>query len=203
MFCSSVRGWRIGVSVAAGLCAASVQAQSLPTIDDFFRTPALSEPSLSPSGRYLAVVTGDGNVGARLGVIDLDDRKNSRVVARFDGSDPTHPRWLNDERLIFEGRDTDEASALRRNFGMWAVDRDGRCGGCTAGRPAPGLARYDFDHRADRADNRASQLYGRDGYYRAGRARDRADTLCTRWLALRATKQLRVRLPTGPPSCLP
>ncbi|HXD05876.1 MAG TPA: prolyl oligopeptidase family serine peptidase [Burkholderiaceae bacterium] len=125
MFCSFVRGWRIGVSVAAGLCAASVQAQSLPTIDDFFRTPALSEPSLSPSGRYLAVVTGDGNVGARLGVIDLDDRKNSRVVARFDGSDPTHPRWLNDERLIFEGRDTDEASALRRNFGMWAVDRDG------------------------------------------------------------------------------
>ncbi|HXD07329.1 MAG TPA: hypothetical protein VN680_14845, partial [Burkholderiaceae bacterium] len=72
MNCSFVRRWRAGVSVAVAFWVASAAAQTLPTIDDFFREPAIAEPVLSPSGRYLAVVTGDGKAGARLGVIDLD-----------------------------------------------------------------------------------------------------------------------------------
>jgi dienelactone hydrolase len=125
MNCSFVRRWRAGVSVAVAFWVASAAAQTLPTIDDFFREPALSEPELSPSGRYLAVVIGDGKVGARLGVIDLDDRKNTRVVARFDGSDPTGAHWVDDDRLVFGSRDSGEPLGLRQGHGLWAVDRDG------------------------------------------------------------------------------
>ncbi|HEY1393103.1 MAG TPA: S9 family peptidase, partial [Methylibium sp.] len=114
------------VVLAAAVSAAPV-ARAQPTVDDFFRAPAISDAELSPSGRYLAVGVGNMTGRIQLGVIDLDSRdRPAVVVAGFSDADINHFQWLNDERLVLTVADTDRASGFLRGNGLWAVNRDGK-----------------------------------------------------------------------------
>jgi dipeptidyl aminopeptidase/acylaminoacyl peptidase len=93
-------------------------------VADFFRTPLLAEPKLSPNGRHLAarVATGSGRV--RLAVLDVDPLGEPRAVAGFSDLDIDEIAWVNDRRLVFDTTDQ-QSGASRFAPGLWAVDRDG------------------------------------------------------------------------------
>jgi acetyl esterase/lipase len=80
---------------------------------------------LSPSGRYLAIRSSKEASRDFLAVIDLES-KEAREVARFRDLDIGQFRWVNDDRLVFDVRDAEYASADQDAApGLFAVNRDG------------------------------------------------------------------------------
>lgn len=117
-----------GALAAIGLATlvVGVPAQGLPSIDDFFRAPAIDSAKLSPSGRYLAVVIGAKGSRTRLGVLDLDQPNvGAKAIARFEDADVTDVRWIDDQRLLFGASDSDSPVERRRAQGLMAINRDG------------------------------------------------------------------------------
>jgi len=111
------------------LCAvlsSSLQtANALPPVESFFENNAFGGATLSPSGRYLAVRTSENGRRDFLAVADLQT-KTGRVVAEYSNADIGNFQWVNDERLVYDLRDSLEASGDReRGPGLFAVNRDG------------------------------------------------------------------------------
>ncbi|MGM9481956.1 alpha/beta hydrolase family protein [Roseateles sp. NT4] len=106
------------------LCAASAQA-ALPPIAAFFKTPALTAPKLSPSGRYLAVQVVGKEDRLWLAVIDLQNLSSHKVVAGFGNADIYSHAWINDDRLVFQVSTSQDGNTRVAAPGLWAVDRDG------------------------------------------------------------------------------
>ncbi len=113
--------------IALLAAAASAQAQTaLPPIASFFRQPVVSQPALSPSGRYLAVRVAGTDERMRLAVIDLESPQSKPVVvAAFRNANVAGHQWVNDQRLVFELHDTVEGFGPAIAEGLWGVDRDG------------------------------------------------------------------------------
>jgi dipeptidyl aminopeptidase/acylaminoacyl peptidase len=96
-----------------------------PPIAAFFKKPAIRNPQLSPSGRYLAVLVPGKDDRSWLGVIDLQTRSSAKIVAGFGDADIWRHEWVNDERLVFMASNAPDAAARLRTPGLWAVNRDG------------------------------------------------------------------------------
>ncbi len=105
------------------LCAGSVHAA--PPAAAFFKPPSIRAPSLSPSGRYLAVQVAGDDSRARLAVMDLQNLGTLHVVAGFTNADIYSHRWINDERLVYQASNSQDGGAPVLAPGLWAVDRDG------------------------------------------------------------------------------
>lgn len=125
-------GAALGLWVLAGTAAAQAPAASAahapepPTAADFFRSPDLLDLSLSPSGRWLAFRT--SRVGERLalGVMDLTDGGKVSIAAHFDDADIRSFHWIDDEWLVFDVVDLQQAAGRQRfNRGLFSVRRDG------------------------------------------------------------------------------
>lgn len=100
-------------------------AQSPPPVRDFFDTPAMAAPELSPSGKYLAAKVAAASGRQALTVFDLASGKGG-IVAHFSDSDIGHVQWINDEQLLFDTVDRRYASGDRRyGPGLFVVGRDG------------------------------------------------------------------------------
>jgi dipeptidyl aminopeptidase/acylaminoacyl peptidase len=98
-------------------------ADPLP-LETFFRKPAYADATLSPSGRYLAVIAPIGGQKG-LAVLDLDTRKTTAMKSPGDG-DILRVAWQNDERLVVVIGDLQRASGEPpRESGLVAVNRDG------------------------------------------------------------------------------
>lgn len=108
----------IGLLAPAEACAAPPAAES------FFRKPAYGGVTLSPNGRYLAVVAPiDGRQGVI--VLDLDTRKPTRMKSPGLG-DLLRVEWQNDDRLVIVVGDRQRASGEPpHESGLVAVNRDG------------------------------------------------------------------------------
>jgi len=111
------------------LCAAPLHAAtastSAPPIERFFANPALADAALSPSGRYMAAISGAPGRRDALVVIDLQS-KSANLVAGYNDVDIRQFIWVNDERLAFDV--TDHAVAPGGDdmaAGLYAVNRDG------------------------------------------------------------------------------
>ena len=94
-------------------------------VADFFRKPAMARPRLSPSGRHLAVHLAGPDGRVKLAVLSVDPPREARVVAGFSDTDINDVDWVNDDRLVFDVSDSNEALAHRKGNGLFAVDRDG------------------------------------------------------------------------------
>lgn len=106
------------------LIALAIPARAqLLSVEEFFKRPLYSQPSLSPDGRRLAVIVpADGR--DHLAVLDLDTRKGGRIT-NFRDADALRHFWINGERLLFAVGEAHEASGEARFFGWYAVNADG------------------------------------------------------------------------------
>ena len=119
---------RSGVLTIAALAVSlvtSVAAYCAPlSVETFFRKPKFAAATLSPNGRYLAVIAPiDGQQG--LIVLDLTTRAATRMKAPSAG-DLLRVVWQNDERMVVVVGELQRASGEPpRQSELVAVNRDG------------------------------------------------------------------------------
>ncbi len=112
--------------VSAGTMPAAVQAaEAAIPVSDFFSAEAMSQPVLSPSGKYLAVRLANAKGRRQLGVIKLDPPRQVKSVVSFVDADVADVQWVNDGRLVFNINDLQSAYADSIAPGLYAVDRTG------------------------------------------------------------------------------
>jgi hypothetical protein len=137
----------LALSALHGASAAAPVAA--PPVDELFRKFQHFAATLSPSGRYLALVA---PVGERrgLGIIDLDTLQALPTLTA-DGGDVLGIVWQSDERLIVDLGDMQAVAGEQpRLWGSVAINRDGSYPRPLARPYAPlssrSVARRDFEH---------------------------------------------------------
>jgi dipeptidyl aminopeptidase/acylaminoacyl peptidase len=109
---------------AALLFAAVAAAEPIP-VEVLFQKAKYGSPALSPSGRYLAVLT-PVNDRRNVVVIDLDTRQ-AQVTTSFDKTDAFGVEWITDNRIVVTHGELDLESGLWQHVGgRFVMDRDGR-----------------------------------------------------------------------------
>jgi dipeptidyl aminopeptidase/acylaminoacyl peptidase len=124
----------LALSLGLALCALTpeLRAQSatppapsvLVPVEDFFRTPNLVAPVLSPDARFVAVAVATPAGRLQLVVMDLQNLKASSVVAGFADADVINYHWVNDQRLVLSVTDM-QSGDRPLGPGLWGVNRDG------------------------------------------------------------------------------
>jgi hypothetical protein len=118
--------WCLLLAATSPLAQQPAQVQSKVAVVDFFRTPRVDRPALSPGGRYLAAAVSVDGGRLQLAVFDVENPGQSKVVAGFLDADVDGLWWLNDERIVFNAIDRDSGMIFRPTApGLWAVNRDG------------------------------------------------------------------------------
>ncbi|CAN7183057.1 alpha/beta hydrolase family protein [Massilia sp. LjRoot122] len=126
----ALHGTAFAAALACALTGPLAQAQSpaasaLPPVELFFSNPLLANAELSPSGRYLAALSGAAGRRDMLVVVDLQENK-ATPVAGYQNVDVLRFQWVNDDRLLFNV--TDKQIGPGGNYmasGLYAVNRDG------------------------------------------------------------------------------
>jgi acetyl esterase/lipase len=109
-----------------GATAAVAQGLPPPPIKAFYRPAELGQPTLSPSGRLLAVVSQAAGRRSGLLVLDLSPGGGLRQAARFSDIDIGSFFWVNEDRLVFDVIDREQASGEDRFApGLFSVKPDG------------------------------------------------------------------------------
>lgn len=112
--------------VAALLAPLAVQAAPDPVpIEAFFQPAKMRMPRLSPSGRWLAVLTSLPGRRVGLNMLDLEGREASRFIDVSSSADVGWFTWVSDDWLIFSVDDSDMRSETPRAQGLMTVRRDG------------------------------------------------------------------------------
>ncbi|MYN00723.1 alpha/beta fold hydrolase [Pseudoduganella sp. DS3] len=108
------------------LAAVGSLAHAAPPAQHFFSQENFKAATISPSGRYVALLVGDGKT--RDGMLVLDSATRKAIGgARLDDSDIGDVRWVNDQRLVFTITDKHEAAGARRFApGLFGINRDGK-----------------------------------------------------------------------------
>ncbi|QYF91785.1 prolyl oligopeptidase family serine peptidase [Massilia sp. PAMC28688] len=102
-----------------------VQAATAPPIEHFFSNARFSRPALSPNGKFLAIVVGTPGKRDALRVIDLATNK-VHATASFGDADINAFQWVNDQRLIYNVTDHQQAQGeVTHNPGLYAANIDG------------------------------------------------------------------------------
>lgn len=113
------------VACGALLAMAPVSAQAPAPVEAFFANNVFGNALLSPSGRYLAVRSGQPGKRDALAVIDLDTGKPASLIGN-DDNDVDEFQWVNDTRLVYSVQDrTAPASEQELGPGVYAIDADG------------------------------------------------------------------------------
>ncbi len=109
----------------AAVLPAAGQGNALPPVEVFFSNPLLDDAELSPSGRYLAAISGAPGRRDALVVVDLVENK-AKAVAAFSEVDVLQFQWVNDERLVYNVSDKQVGpGGDLLASGLYAVNRDG------------------------------------------------------------------------------
>ncbi|SFU97696.1 alpha/beta hydrolase family protein [Pseudoduganella namucuonensis] len=114
----------LALSALSLLLAAPARAEP-PPASAFFNNARYSAAKLSPSGRHLAM-RARGQLGRdALLVVTLAD-KSAKMVAQFSNIDIDDFEWVNDNRLVYDTRDSRSAPGDWTHApGLFAVNRDG------------------------------------------------------------------------------
>jgi dipeptidyl aminopeptidase/acylaminoacyl peptidase len=116
-------GLGLNLPIAAAQVA-TAPAKLLPA-EAFFKKPAIGSPTLSPSGKKIAMLvpTQSGRIG--LAVADIATPDKFVGVAQFGDADVRSVSWVNDERLVFDATDRQAPKGEQFGTGLYAVDADG------------------------------------------------------------------------------
>jgi dipeptidyl aminopeptidase/acylaminoacyl peptidase len=116
------------IAASAFVCAPSAMAQSatarLP-VEAFFKKPTIGNPTLSPSGKKLAMLVPAENGRMGLAVADAATPDKFKGVAQFPDADVRSVTWVNDERLVFDAIDFQAGVGDQLGSGLYAVNADG------------------------------------------------------------------------------
>lgn len=105
------------------LAAAAVTAAPLP-VEKFYQKAQYGGAAISPSGRYVAVLT-PWRDRRNVAILDLETRKPN-LASTLENADAISVIWLNDNRLIVTFGDLQRGTGEPpRQSGVVAVDRDG------------------------------------------------------------------------------
>jgi dipeptidyl aminopeptidase/acylaminoacyl peptidase len=121
--------WRIGLSLMVGATAAGTgwaqPSGAPPSVQSFFSPAKLQDAELSPSGRWMAALT--GAPGRRVGfqMIDLEGKEAPRFIEASPKDNVAWFQWVSDDWLVFGVNSPDDRSANRRRGGLVALKRDG------------------------------------------------------------------------------
>jgi dipeptidyl aminopeptidase/acylaminoacyl peptidase len=114
------------IAIAAWAVPSAGAAEPVP-VADFFRSPMITSPVLSPNGKHVAAAIAGGPQGRRrLVVLNVADWSQSKLLAAFGDADVQTVHWVNDDRLVFTLTDTQSAFVGQVGQGLYAVDRDGK-----------------------------------------------------------------------------
>lgn len=118
-----------GRAVAVAFCALALwpitATAQLPSVEEFFRNPAFSRPTLSPNGTLLAALVATKSGRVQLATLDPSDFAKSRIVAGFSDADVRSIEWVNDRRIVFTAYDASAGGGDQVAPGLFAVDADG------------------------------------------------------------------------------
>ncbi|MBS0447934.1 MAG: S9 family peptidase [Proteobacteria bacterium] len=111
---------------AASPASAASQARAPIPLTRFFRGTGVHDATLSPSGRWLALTSVNGNRRV-LAIVDLTDKEPPAVIAKFEDGHVESPSWIDDDWLVFYIRDLDNLAAGQRHGTRAAlIDRNGK-----------------------------------------------------------------------------
>lgn len=117
----------LSATLMIGACAVvqAADTAALPPVEHFFANARFSQPTLSPNGKLLAVITGTPTRRDALHVIDLATSKVYSAAAYSD-ADIGQFQWVNDKRLIYNTADRTLAQGeVEDGPGLFAVNFDG------------------------------------------------------------------------------
>jgi dipeptidyl aminopeptidase/acylaminoacyl peptidase len=115
------------VALACGATLTSAPALAAPpTAAEFFEPYSLSAVELSPSGRYIAMISREPGKRAKMTVVDLEGKEPARVIAMFTKFDVADFEWINDDWLTFNLSDQLGVKGRPVGRGLNAVSRDGQ-----------------------------------------------------------------------------
>jgi dipeptidyl aminopeptidase/acylaminoacyl peptidase len=96
-----------------------------PTLENFFQNPAISQATLSPNGKHLAMLVQQKNGRMQLAVTAVDQLV-PKLVAGFADVDIYGFEWVNSDRLVLHVFDLlTPPGEVRYGPGLYAVNRDG------------------------------------------------------------------------------
>lgn len=105
-------------------CSPAGAADRVP-VQDFFRTPAIAEAVVSPSGTHAALAIAGPTGQTALAVVELTNPKKITGVAGIEGSGVAGIRWVNDKRLVFGEYDRGVGAGEDFENRLMAIDIDG------------------------------------------------------------------------------
>lgn len=101
------------------------QPSAAPDAVSFFKNDSTQSASLSPSGRWLAVLQTQPSGRNGLRVIDLDGKEPPRMIAMMQRFDIYGVTWVSDDWLVFQVFADNDRSGESYGGGLMAVRRDG------------------------------------------------------------------------------
>ncbi len=113
------------LAILLPLAPEPAQAADVPPASAFFSTSAMRGPKLSPSGRWLAVLTRLPQRRVGVTVLDLEGREAQRVIEASTSSDFSWIEWVNDDWLVFKVVDPERVGSDMRGSGLMSMRRDG------------------------------------------------------------------------------
>jgi acetyl esterase/lipase len=119
-------GAHAAIAAAASATSAAADGKAPPPVSAFFRDNDMDDVQLSPSGRWIAMTTEQGDGHRALLVVDLQGKEQPSVAAAFRDTDIERPRWISDERLVFSTVDLHRGGGDQvYGPGLYAVERRG------------------------------------------------------------------------------
>jgi dienelactone hydrolase len=115
------------VALACGSALAAAPAPSAPpSAATFFENNTLHSVEMSPSGRYLAMISRDPGKRAKMTVVDLENKEPPRVIAMFTKFDVVDFDWISEDWITFKLSDELGLNGKPVGLGLNAVSRDGQ-----------------------------------------------------------------------------
>lgn len=120
VLCSSLLAGAASTAAAQPSGAGPIPAEA------FFKPAKLERAALSPSGRWVAFVTGAPNGRNVLVTFDVGTWKPLAAVAYYDNADIARFQWVNDAKLVYSLVDRQRGGAAQvEGAGLFSVGRDG------------------------------------------------------------------------------
>ena len=91
-------------------------------VEDFFKTPKFSNLSLSPNGKYLAVLS---PVKSRKNILIIETKslQNAKVITQFEEQDINNFSWANNNEIVF----TLDSNG-KESFSIYKINIDSKAG---------------------------------------------------------------------------
>lgn len=120
------RGWMAAAAFVFAGANAWAQTPAPIPVEAFFKKPSISEATISPTGRQVALVAVNKEGYKQLVVIDTETLR-AFVTASFQKADVVNVNWISDKRLVYNATDPDHDVSLSNGItGSYAVDADGQ-----------------------------------------------------------------------------